>query len=100
MHGAVLLTVLDVTVETQDYTHLTLKVRTANQLSPSRMNYAVFKTYTGLHMLVFCTFAAASTYKSFCGYEPPVVAICNYYAHVLQQQEHVLTCTRACPACD
>jgi len=33
-------------------------------------------------MLVFCTFAAASTYKSFCGYEPPVVAICNYYVHV------------------
>ena len=30
MHGAVLPTVLDVTVETQDYTHLTLKVRTAS----------------------------------------------------------------------
>jgi len=45
LHGAVLPTVLDVTVETPDYTHLTLKVRTANQLSPSCMNYAVFKTY-------------------------------------------------------
>jgi len=80
----VLPTVLDVTVETPDYTHLTLKVRTANQLSRAFLHElrCVQNICTGLHMLVFCTFAAASTYKSFCGYEPPVIAICNYYAHV------------------
>ena len=49
MHGAVLPTVLDVTVETQDYTHLTLKVRTASAFFLhefyGKHRHVVFRTY-------------------------------------------------------